>query len=40
MENNHNKFASLINSLKDPKEYQSILEAWQLCKFQFYLNDC
>lgn len=30
MENNHNKFAHLINSLKDPKEYQSMLEAWKL----------
>jgi hypothetical protein len=32
MENNHNKFESLINSLKDPKEYQSILEAWKISK--------
>ena len=32
MENKKNKFDSFINLLKDPKEYKSILEAWDLSK--------
>jgi hypothetical protein len=35
MKNSNNKFESFINSLKDPKEYQSILDAWKIGIFYF-----